>query len=50
MTVERYAAETLSAHVKAYDKWFVESVEKGLRDAAEGRIMSAKGRRARLKN
>ncbi len=57
VTVERYAAEALAAHVKTYDRWFVAAVEKGLKDAAEGRVLSAaesaardQARRARLKN
>lgn len=57
VTTERYAAEALAAHVKAYDRWFVEAVAKGLKDKAEGRVLSAeqsesrdKARRARLKN
>lgn len=57
VTTERYAAEALTAHVKAYDRWFVESVAKGLKDAAEGRVLSPaqseardQARRARLKN
>lgn len=57
VTIERYAAEALAAHVKAYDRWFVQSVEKGLKDVAEGRVLSSddsiirdQARRARLKN
>ena len=57
VTAERYAAEALAAHVQAYDRWFVEAVAKGLKDKAEGRVLSAaesevrdQARRARLKN
>lgn len=57
LSLERYAAETLAAHVKTYDRWFVAAVEKGLKDAAEGRVLSAtesaardQTRRASLKN
>jgi predicted transcriptional regulator len=39
-TPERYAAGVLSAHVGDYDKWFVAAVEKGLKDVAEGRVLS----------
>ena len=42
VTPERYAAETLAAHVGAYDKWFVQAVEKGLKDVAEGRVLHAR--------
>jgi predicted transcriptional regulator len=57
VTTERYAAEALAAHVKAYDSWFIEAVAKGLKDKADGRVLSAdqsevrdQARRARLKN
>lgn len=55
VTTERYAAEALSAHVGAYDKWFAQAVERGLKDVTEGRVLSPEAsnkrdeaRRARL--
>ena len=57
VTPEKYAADALAAHVGAYDKWFAQAVEKGLRDVAEGRVLSPEQskqregtRRARLAN
>lgn len=57
VTVERYVAEALRAHFGAYDRWFVAAVEKGLEDAAGGRVLSAdesghreQARHARLAN
>jgi predicted transcriptional regulator len=40
ITVERYAAEALAAHVGTYDRWFVQAVEKGMKDFAEGRVLA----------
>lgn len=55
ITPERYAEDVLSAHVGDYDKWFLAAVEKGLKDVAEGRVLSPEqikqdneARRARL--
>lgn len=52
---ERYATETLAAHLGAYDRWFVNAVESGLADVKAGRVLSESGsnqrdeaRRARL--
>ena len=57
VTTERYAADALAAHVKAYDNWFIEAVAKGLKDKADGRVLSTaqsqardQARRTRLKN
>ena len=56
VTPERYAAETLDAHVGTYDQWFVKAVQKGLDDVAAGRVASLEdlkhedeARRERLK-
>jgi predicted transcriptional regulator len=57
VTPERYAEDVLSAHIGAYDKWFVAAVEKGLKDVAEGRVVPLEqskirneARRARLRS
>jgi predicted transcriptional regulator len=57
LTVEQYAAETLSVHAGTYDQWFVEAVKAGLEDAKAGKMLTRKAsqlrdeeRRARLAN
>ena len=47
VTPERYAAETLDAHVGTYDQWFVKAVQKGLDDVAAGRVLSQEESRQR---
>ncbi len=34
-------SQSLTERSRAYDHWFVECVEKGLRDVAEGRVLSS---------
>ncbi len=55
VSVERYVAETLTAHAGSYDDWFEREVEKGLADLDAGRRLSPEAsalrdqnRRARL--
>jgi len=57
VTPERYAEDVLAAHIDNYNKWFVEQVQKGLDDVANGRVLSQEqskqrdeARRARLSN
>lgn len=57
MTPERYAEDVLAAHVDNYNKWFIEQVQKGLDDVANGRVLSLEqskqrdeARRASLSN
>jgi predicted transcriptional regulator len=57
MSPEAYAAEALTVHVGGYDRWFRHTVEQGLKDVREGRVLSIKqskqrdeARRAGLSN
>ena len=57
VTPERYAEDVLAAHVGSYNKWFIEQVQKGLDDVANGRVLSQEqskqrdeARSARLSN
>lgn len=47
LTVEQYAAETLSAHAGTYEQWFEEAVKAGLEDVKAGKVLPPEDSRIR---